>query len=103
MDVSTGGQWAVLGVLAVISVISMGFWVSLLPKYSRYRKRMQRLNKVNEEYEELRKRRKDLVFHYFWAIDSGSLREAGIHEKSVIDIDTKLVVLKNCFKEIKSS
>jgi hypothetical protein len=103
MTVSQGDQWAVLGVLAAISVILIGLWLKYFPKYRRYRGKMEKLNKVNAQYEELRKRRKDLVFHYFWAVDSGSLREADDHEDRIINIDSKLNSLRESFKQIQSS
>ena len=103
MTVSQGGQWAVLGVLAAISIIFIGLWVRYFPKYRRYRGKMERLNKVNAQYEELRKRRKDLVFHYFWAVDSGSLLEADDHENRIINIDSKLNSLRESFKQIQST
>lgn len=103
MEVSESSQWAIFGVFAILIILGIGAWITLLPKYRQYRRKMARLNVIDSQFEQLRKRRKDLVFHFYWAVDSGELRDADAHEQEVLQIDEKLKQLREEFRVAQES
>ncbi|KAF4664825.1 hypothetical protein FOZ61_000450 [Perkinsus olseni] len=52
--------------------------------------RQKALDEIYEEYELLRLARKDIIYHYYWALSRHEDREADVHEEQVLEIDKKL-------------
>ena len=91
------GQWTIFGVLSAVILLSVILWMRYLPRYRVYKRKVAKLDALNSQYEELRKRRKDLVFHFFWSVDSGNMKDADEHELEVIKIDKKLEEVKTSY------
>jgi len=89
-SVSDSTTWIVFGVLALFIVIAFGLWLKYLPRIRLYREKLSALNNINAKYIRLCRERKDLVFHFFWAVDRGDSKEADSYEKHVLEIDDKL-------------
>ncbi len=98
---STSGQWAVFGSLSVLLVLGFILWLKFLPRLRLYKQRKLRLGSINKRYVELCRARKDIVYHFFWAVDRGDNKEADIHEERVLDIDRKLGDLRGQFKLVE--
>lgn len=99
--ISVAGQWALFGALTVLLVLTMVLWVKYLPRLKAYRFKNAKLTAVNRRYVELCKSRKDIVYHFFWAVDRGDTKEADMHEERVIEIDSKLDDLRAQYKLIQ--
>ena len=102
MSLSDADQWALFGAVTFIILVSLALWVKYLPRYRQYKKKSAKLDKLNDQYEELRKRRKDLVFHYYWSVDSGNLKDADKHEVEVLEIDERIGKIRETYSEIES-
>jgi hypothetical protein len=101
MAVSDTTQWAIFGILSVLIVLGIGLWIKYMPRYREYRKKIANLDALNEQYEELRKKRKDLVFHFYWSLDSGNQKDADLHESEVLDIDKNLTSIRDRYSIIE--
>jgi hypothetical protein len=101
MTVSESGQWLIVGSLIAVILIASILWIRYMPSYRAYRLKCAKLNSINVEYEELRRRRKDLVFHFYWSVDSGQQKDADKHETEVIAIDRKLESLRDAYTSIQ--
>lgn len=101
MAINDSSKWALFGVFTLVGVISVFLWIKFLPVYRAYNSKWSRLQIINAEYEELRRKRKDLVFHFYWCVDSGNMTEADVHEKDVLDIDKKLDNLRSSYSCIE--
>lgn len=101
MTVSQSSQWTIFAVFAFIGLVSLVLWLIYLPSYRAYKIKSSKLQVINSEYEELRKRRKDLVFHFYWCVDSGNVKEADQHENDVLDIDKKLETLRGSYDTVE--
>ena len=93
-SVSESSNWVIFGVLFFIVLVTFAFWWKLRPRINTYLSKNQKLAEINQAYNSLRKSRADFVYHYYWAIDSGELREATMHEDRILQIDTQLEKLR---------
>lgn len=103
MTVSESSQWAIFGVFAILMLVGVGAWIALLPKYRQYRRKMSRLNVIDSKFQQLCARRKDLVFHFYWSVDSGDVRDADSHEREVLQIDERIKQLREEFQVAKAT
>jgi biopolymer transport protein ExbB/TolQ len=101
MAISDAGQWTIFGVLSIVILVLTVLWVQFLPRYKQYKQKIAKLDSLNSQYEELRRRRKDLVFHFFWSVDSGNMKEADEHERDVLDIDKKLKSIRESYSGVE--
>ena len=101
MAVSDTEQWAIFGTLSIFIVLGIVLWIKYLPRYKEYKKKITKLESLNNQYEELRKKRKDLVFHFYWSLDSGNHKEADLHECEVLDIDEKLESIRERYSIVE--
>ena len=101
MAVSESSQWAIFGIFTILGLVGIVLWFKFLPTYRAYKVKSSKLQVINSEYEELRKRRKDLVFHFYWCVDSGNMKEADQHEVAVLDIDKKLETLRASYDTVE--
>jgi hypothetical protein len=92
--VSDSTTWIVFGVLALFAVVAFGLWWKYLPRIKAYRAKLNALNSINSRYVRVCRERKDLVFHFYWAVDRGDDKEADLYENRVMDIDSKLALLR---------
>jgi hypothetical protein len=89
-NVSDSTTWVVFGVLAFVAVVAFALWLKYLPRIKAYKAKLNSLNNINLKYMQLCRERKDLVFHFYWAVDRGDGKEADMYENQVLDIDMKL-------------
>lgn len=101
-QVSDGTTWAVFGVLTGLIVIALVLWFRYLPKIRKYKAKRSALNAISARYNQLCQERKDLVFHFYWAVDRGDTREADAYEQQVLDIDARLGKMKAEFESVKT-
>jgi cytochrome b subunit of formate dehydrogenase len=95
--------WGIFTVMAVLAVTGVILWIRFLPKYRNYKKKAGLLNSVNQKYIALCKQRKDLVYHFYWAVDRVEMKEADFHEQEVLKIDKELESLRTKFKDIEQT
>jgi hypothetical protein len=100
---SAAASWAVFGVFAILIVVALGLWIRFLPKYRQYQKKEKALSLINQKYVELCRRRRDLVYHFFWSVDRGDSREADMHEGEILVIDKELSSLKSQYDDVAAS
>lgn len=100
-ELSTGGQWGLFAALTVLLILAFVMWIKYLPRLKAYRLKNFKLNGINRRYTELCKSRKDVVYHFFWAVDRGDTKEADMHEERVVDIDRKLEDLRAQYKLVE--
>jgi hypothetical protein len=96
-EVSDSTNWIVFGVLGALILISLFLWVKYLPKIRKYKSKRNSLNMLSSRYNQLCRERKDLVFHFYWAVDRGDNKEADVYEEQVLMIDSRLEKLKTEF------
>ncbi|KAF4677883.1 hypothetical protein FOL47_008948 [Perkinsus chesapeaki] len=94
MDSGTTLRYSTMAVLLLAAILLATAWLKLKPWWDRARMRESILNGINSEYEQLRLARKDLVYHYYWALSRNDDREADMHESQVLDMDRKLEQLR---------
>jgi len=83
-----------------IVLIPIGIFV--LVRGRRWWKKKRALDHVNSQYESLRETRADVVYHYHWAREKGEDKSARIHEEHVMEIDGKLLDLKDKYMAVES-
>ena len=76
-------------------IICLILWVKFLPKIRKYKSKRNSLNMISSKYNQLCRERKDLVFHFYWAVDRGDHKEADVYEDQVLMIDSRLDKLKS--------
>ena len=94
-EVPDSTNWIVFGVLGALILIALILWVKFLPKIRQYKSKRNSLNMISSRYKQLCRERKDLVFHFYWAVDRGDHKEADVYEDQVLMIDSRLEKLKN--------
>lgn len=94
MEVSDSTNWIIFGVLGGVIIIALALWVKFLPKIRKYRSKRNSLNMISSRYNQICRERKDLVFHFYWAVDRGDNKEADVYEEQVLQIDSRLEKLK---------
>ena len=55
-------------------------------RYQRWRLHASLLDKINDDYERIRSARKDVVYHYYWALDRGEPTEATCQESKLVRV-----------------
>jgi hypothetical protein len=58
---------------------------------------------ISSRYNQLCRERKDLVFHFYWAVDRGDIKEADVYEEQVLQIDSRLAKLKDEFNVVTTA
>ncbi|KAF4693625.1 hypothetical protein FOZ62_016285 [Perkinsus olseni] len=90
MDSATAARYTTtVALLLAASFIALA-WIKLRPWWIHSSTRQKALDEINEEYELLRLARKDIIYHYHWALSRHEDREADVHEEQVLEIDKKL-------------
>ena len=100
-EVSDSTNWVVFSVLALIVVVSFGLWLKFRPRINQYLAKNRKMDEINRAYNSLCRSRADVVYHYYWAVDSGELREASRHEARVLEVDSQLESLRLKFKAVQ--
>ena len=94
-EVADSTNWIVFGVLGAVILVALFLWVKFLPKIRKYKSKRNSLNMISSRYNQLCRERKDLVFHFYWAVDRGDNKEADVYEEQVLMIDSRLEKLKS--------
>ncbi|KAF4723086.1 Proteasome subunit alpha 1, partial [Perkinsus olseni] len=90
MDSATAARYTTtIALLLAASFIALA-WIKLRPWWIHSSTRQKALDEINEEYELLRLARKDIIYHYYWALSRHEDREADVQEEQVLEIDKKL-------------
>ena len=102
-EISESTNWIIFGVLCGVIVISLVLWLKFLPKIRKYRSKRNSLNMISSRYNQLCRERKDLVFHFYWAVDRGDNKEADVYEEQVLQIDSRLAKLKDEYNVVTAA
>ncbi len=73
-------------------------WFSWVKPW-RIKKRM--LDAINEKYEHLRTIRRDIVYHYYWALERDEPEQAASHEAHACETDKELEHLRDLYLRIE--
>ena len=75
--------WLIFGMILIILYL-------IRRKFKAYWPRRNKLKSMAEEYERKRESRKDLIFHYYWAIDRGEKNNARSIGQQILLLDHEL-------------
>ena len=100
---SDSTEWIVFVFLSVMALVCTALWIKYLPKFRMYKRKASILSGINRKYTELCRRRRDLVYHFFWSVDGGEMRQADEHERDVLGIDEELKTLRQKYDDVERS
>jgi hypothetical protein len=92
--------WSLFGIVAAAAAFVALVLVVVIPRLSSRWKTLKQQELLAEEYERSVAIRQDAVYHFYWAVDRGDTCEANAHEKTVLEIDERLAVIRREYSRI---